>query len=334
MKQEDIKQMNEYFELIHVTDLTKIKKGDAIPESDYSLMVGEDKFLQFKFTEKEPVSALASPGLFEVAKVPGVGLQLEKVQFLQDRVLPEYTSTANITNKIDQFFKNIDKYKNHGIFPKRAMLFYGPPGTGKTQSINIVSKKYLATNDTLVLIWRTDRCDADDMSSFLKKVKYTPEIQRMILIAEDIGGGEIDVQHQRAVDSSLLALLDNSEQVYKVPTMILATTNYPQNLLSNLTDRPQRFDDLIEVGFPGGVERAKLLEFFAGTLTEEEKEEIAKPDYDTMSVAHLKEIMIRSDIYDISKIDAMRQLREQSEKVKRDFSEKKSMGLGMGFGDD
>ena len=331
MNQKDIRNMNEYFELINVTDLDSLAtKGGAIPESDYSLLTKDNQFLQFKYVEKEAVSAIAEPGLFEAVKIPGQGIGLEKVQFLQDKVLPEYTSTANISNRIDQFFKNIDKYKQHDIFPKRAMLFYGPPGTGKTQSINIVSKKYLATNDTLVLVWRTDRCDADDMSSFLKRLKYEDSIKRMILIAEDIGGGEIDVQHQRAVDSSLLAMLDNSEQVYKVPTMILATTNFPQNLLSNLTDRPQRFDDLIEVGFPGGQERVKLLEFFAGSLTEEEKEEIAKADYDSMSVAHLKEIIIRSDIYDISKIAAMRQLKEQSDKVKRDFSKKKSMGIGFG----
>lgn len=152
----------------------------------------------------------------------------------------------------------------------------------------------------------------------------------MILVAEDIGGIEIDQARIRS-ESALLSLLDNQEQTFKIPTYILATTNYPENFMGNLTNRPNRFDDKIRVGYPKGSARQELLKFYdkENLVDEPALVLIGSKKCDEFSPAHLREVIIRSAIYDQKPWDTIRAMIKEIEEYAKAFQEKGNMRTGL-----
>ena len=222
-------------------------------------------------------------------------------------------------------------YKKLGFeVPKRAMLLYGPAGTGKTSNITKVCKKYIQDNKTAVVTWATDRFEPYDVKEFIKSFKYEG-VEKLIFIAEDLGGVEMEEVRMKS-DPSLLSLLDNQEKTFKIPVLILATTNHPEMFLANLANRPNRFDDKIKVGFPNGESRKKLLSFFAKdhlTISEDVFKTISSDQCKEFSPAHMRELVIRSLIYDKTLDVVTKEMIEEIEAYKSAFPDKKKHGMGF-----
>lgn len=324
--------MASHFKLKKKTDLNTINLEDPLPESDFSLLTEDNKFLQFEFVETEEFSNkeyTIKSGIYTIS-LESQTMVLKSSGFSKASLLEDYVSTKDITSKINTFFNRIHIYEQLGEDPKRAMLLYGPPGAGKSVTISKICNDYAQSNDTTIVIWPSDKFEAKNVKDFIKRFDYTTNnISRLLLVIEDLGGVESGEGPRRYSESSLLSLLDNVEKTFKVPTMIIATTNYPEHFLENLTDRPQRFDDVMEVKRPNGEFRAKFLEFFSRVpVSEAAKELIKDKKYDNFSVAHVKEVVIRSALYDISLEEAIEKINEQSTRVKKGFKDNRRMGMG------
>ena len=244
------------------TNLDSLNIGDIINESDFASLTPEGNFVQLEYIDKSDFTRgnlEVKPGIFTIIKDMS-GYHLEPTNFTKDVIMEAFINTKQITDKADMFFENAPVYKEFGFdIAKRGILLYGPPGTGKSTSLAAIANKYTATNDTTVVVWNTDKYEAHEIKDFIKTFDYDKHgVKRLILIAEDIGGVEIDQVRMRS-DSSLLALLDNQEKTFTTTTLIIATTNYPEVFMGNLTNRPNRFDDKIEVGFPTAEARQSLL---------------------------------------------------------------------------
>lgn len=309
--------------------LSDLKIGDVVNESDFASMSPDGTFVQLEYVEDrdELPPYKVKPGIWAIAK-DMMGLTLVKTSFTKEDILEEFIYTKDITDKIDSFFSKLHVYKDFGIdVPTRKMMLYGPPGSGKTTAINKVAEKYASHGDTAVVVWHTDKFEAHTIKDFLKSFHYEPEVKKVILIVEDLGGVEVDEVRMRS-ESSLLSLLDNKESTFKIPTLVLSTTNFIQIFMGNLTNRPGRFDDKIKVSFPKAEYRKALLKFFSkDKATTEQMNLIESSKCDKFTPAHIRETIIRSAIYDKTMEAVIEELQQEIEIYNKGFDDRDRLGI-------
>lgn len=323
--------MSGHFKVKTITNLDDVKLGDVIPESDYAHISRSGNFIQLEYVEESGFKDKykVKPGIFAIQKT-NTGLILEPFNFIQDEILESFISTQDITTRVDCFFRNIHVYKEHGFeIPKRAAFLYGPGGTGKSTAVTTAIKKYLNDGQTLVVNFPTDKIDITVVKDFIASFDYGDSVKRMIFIMEDIGGVEVE-QTRVASQSSLLSLLDNNHKTYTIPTFIIATTNFPEMFLANIANRPGRFDDKIEVGYPKPEQRYELLKFFNKKELDEDATKLIKGNKcSEFSPAHIKEVIIRAAIHEKSLKDVISEISQEIELYKKNFVKNKSIGMGL-----
>ncbi|MEM4726290.1 MAG: ATP-binding protein [Nitrososphaerales archaeon] len=302
-----------------------------LPESDLCFQDAEYIY-QFKFVHPKDGKKLEiTPGTYLIVDSPN-GLNLEKFEFKQRFLLESISSTSKILNEARTFFSKLHVYEKLKRPKKRGVLLYSNPGMGKTAAIEKVCLD-LTNEDpgTVVLVWPTSDIEANDIVKMLSTdSKYSPECTRMVLIVEDIGGREYEGHRSNSrVESDLLNLLDGVGVIFKLPTFIIATTNYPESLLSALADRPGRFDLMLKLQPPSYEERIKLVEFLCKRpLSEEEKEALKLKEVDDFSIAHLEEVVVRAELHDKTYAQVIKELIDHRALFNRDFEEaNRSIGI-------
>ena len=312
------------------TQLKDLNIGDILDESDFSHATTEDEFLQFKYETFESKYAKydVEPGMFKICKSMQ-GFYLQPTSFAKDTILEEFVNTKEVEEIVDCFFNNLHVYSEMGIeIPKRNLLLWGAPGTGKTTSIAVVARKYLADNRTAIVTWDSNAFEAFEVKSFISSFDYK-NLDKIILIVEDIGGAENEGQRVRQ-DSSLLSLLDNSDKTFNIPVMIISTTNHPENLGAAIANRSGRFDDKIQVGFPNSEARAGLLNFFSKNTASKEALDLIKSNKcSEFPPSHIREAYVRSRLRSKPLEVVITDMMGEIEQYKKAFT-KPGRGLGLG----
>jgi AAA+ superfamily predicted ATPase len=319
--------MDSHFKFKSKTRFCDIKKGTTIPESD--LCFQDDTYVyQFEYVDenKDKEKIIIEPGVFSMT-AKSTGAVPKEIEIREQNILTSIVNTQSITTEANAFFGNLDIYEELGEEKARKLLIYSDPGMGKTSSItDYCNQSIQSDKGTVILIWPTSSVDSDDMLDFLtKKSKYDDKCSRMILVMEDIGGGEREGSSgARAVDSAMLDILDGIGVSFKVPTLIIATTNYPQNLLSALADRPGRFDKMIKLEPPTKEERVAIVEFISKRrLDKDEYDAVVSNDARDFSIAHWKEVVIRSLLHRKSLKESIKELIEHKKKFNQAFDDNK-----------
>lgn len=313
-----------HFKIIKITDLKEVQIDDVIPESDFSTVTPENKFVQMEYIrEKETKDRIKlEPGIWKICSSQQKGYYFEQTSFTVDKILDKYVKTKEIEDCVDTFFKNIDLYAEFGIeVPKRNLMIYGPGGTGKSTSITKICNKYIKDDDKMaVVVWHTSTFQPQEIKPLFSNIDYS-NIERMILVVEDLGGVEAKESRMNS-DSALLALLDNSEKSFEKPICIVATTNFPEMFLGNILDRPGRFDDKIKVGYPSKEARSELLAFFSkNTATQEELDLIKTKPFDSFSPAHIRECYVRARLKSKTISETLEEVRKEQQIFNKAFNE-------------
>jgi hypothetical protein len=325
------------FKITNKTLLKDIYDGkvEFVNESDLAIQ-DDGMLLQFEYIKDETQKNIViKPGYYNLEKTM-MGIDLTAMEFVDRELLTSVTNTAIITREADVFFKSLHIYDELKQPKKRGVILFGVPGCGKSVSI-IQAAKDLKAQDpgTVVINWPTSELDASGVFKFFTSFsEYDPACTKMILIVEDIGGGSHEGYSRRdAVDSSMLNLLDGINNVFKIPTVILATTNHPENLMASLADRPGRFDIMLEIGPPKYDERVALAEFIAKrSLTDEEKASLdgnINKGVEEFSIAHLQEIIMRSRLHNKTVDTVVKELIEHKKRFKVDFTKVKKTGFDL-----
>jgi hypothetical protein len=321
------------FTIKKITKFSALTEGQVLelPESDLCFQ-NEEQIVQMKYERPEEDKKYEiEPGIFTLTDTP-TGIVTTKVELKVRELLESVDNTKQILREARIFFSKLHIYERLKRPKKRGVLLYSKPGMGKTSAIEKFCGDAMNEDPgTVVLIWPTSDIEADSLVRFLTaRSEYAKECTRLILIIEDIGGGERDGEGGRmGVDSGMLNLLDGVGVTFRLPTFIVATTNHPENLLESLADRPGRFDLMLELNPPTPDERALLLEFVSKrSLSPEEITAIKNPSANHFSIAHLEEVAVRSELHDKTYPEVIKELAEHSKRFKKSFSKASSMGFG------
>ena len=323
--------MSGNFTLIKKTKFTDLTESVKLPKSDLALQ-DNGILYQFKYsTQKKEEKRKVKPGIWSM-KNTNFGIHLVATELGKKRLLLDAVNATAILEEANTFFSKLHVYEALGRQKKRGVLIYSAPGLGKSSTISHFCNEAIKQDPgTVVMVWPTSKIDSDDVLDFLATgSQYTKRCTKLILILEDIGGGERE-GGMRQVDAGLLNLLDGVSDVFKLPTFIIATTNHPENLLASLADRPGRFDLLLELTPPSGTERVKLLEFIAKRpLTDDEAALFLSKKCDGLSIAHLDEIVVRSLLHDKTLEETLNEILNHRKSVKAAFEKaKESVGFSL-----
>lgn len=320
-----------FFKLRKVTQFKELSVDMEIPESDLCFQ-NDDVIAQFEYIKPEEEEKFEiEPGTYTLVN-SNAGVRPAKTELRSYNLLTSIDNTSKIIKEAEIFFNKLDVYRELEQPMKRAVLMASKPGMGKTASISQICNTFVKTDPgTVVFNWPSSDVDADDVSKFLSVAsEYTKECTRLLLIIEDIGDSSSDEYRGRNSSAGLLNLLDGVGVAFKLPTFILATTNHPEQMVEALADRPGRFDLKIDLSPPNYIERVALAEFIAKRpLSEEEKQAFGTKGAENFSIAHIKEVIIRSRLHDKSYQDVINELVAHSKRFKEGFEDPKTVSLGI-----
>lgn len=321
--------------IVSVTDITKLRPGDELPiynSDDYWTQKGKRIEYLEDYLEKKNVLEAGSYSLIATNR----GLKCEEFESSSDTIDSNFFQTSlDFVQDIQTFLSNRKVFDRLKLSMRRGWLFWGPAGTGKTFAITKAVQK-LREDDpkALILYFRQDSIRTSDVVNWMTRSSLSEDVSCVVFVIEDLGGGEANVGTNEGmqVDSSTLAFLDGSYISWKVPTIFLSTTNYPQAMLENIIDRPGRFDQVMEMGFPKVQETSKYAEHLLGrALTDEEYKALSRNQF---SVAHVKELCLRVLVYNKDMVEEATLLMKYKEKVKNNFEPPKAqMGMGRTYSD-
>jgi hypothetical protein len=222
-----------------------------------------------------------------------------------------------------------DMYASLGVPHRRGVLMYGPPGNGKTTTIRYLGGRL---PQVAALILRPDNSfNGDTLDSAL--AEWTRQAPAMLIIED------LNWVLERVNVSTFLNALDGIDTPdANGGLLLIASTNHPDRLDAALSNRPGRFDVVVEVPLPSELLRLRFLRKHLATMDEPTLARLAA-DSHGLSFAHLGEVLRISGLAVIAAgrtertvgdlIDALRVVLATNESAERDFVAGPQFGLHM-----
>lgn len=256
------------------------------------------------------------------------GVNIERPELSWDDIILPSDMKAEIKQNIEGFMNGEGLYRRLNIPYKRGFLFTGLPGNGKTMLLKVIASNYKSI--PFIYFKFDNGSDNDDIDIVFKKAK---DLAPSIICFEDIDSlfkSEITLSH-------FLNKLDGFEE--RDGTLILATTNHPEEIDPALTSRPSRFDRVWMLNNPDyNCRKIFIQSHFNGLFSDSLIESIASRT-EGFSMAYLKELYITASMLAINKgldfpeenelMESLRVLTSQVKIAKRKFEFK---GETVGFG--
>lgn len=216
------------------------------------------------------------------------------------------TNSEKILHHIEKFWQRESVFRQYNFLWKRGILLFGPQGSGKTSLLNLVTKKAIKMDYTVIYV--------DTPGLAVEGLRIFREIEptrNLVVILEDI-----DSIINNHGESDMLRLLDGENQVDNI--VFIATTNYPENLNPRLINRPSRFDIVMKIDLPSEAARRYYLQR-VNPKFHKLNSDILKADFEKwvsdtkgFSVAHLKDLIVSVEIMGAPYLDSVSRLKKMS----------------------
>lgn len=312
---------------VKVLSVNKLIPGVEIDLHDFQISASDSDglitmvdFALSKLSDYHLHSYEVKPGFWRITPESG----------MQPLELPEETYFETETSKkLLRFFNNfctkLHIYDKYRLKKKRSILLGSVPGVGKSSLINYFLRSLKQQQSVCVL-----KIDSADVSwetvtqMFMQSKSDSAKL--IVLVIEDIGGTGLDNRYDR-VQSDMLNFLSGNSDIFKIPTLIVATTNFLNELSGTLTDRPDRFDRVEQVEPPKDEEVMILVEAFIGRpMSDVEKKALLGKRF---TPPYCIEAITRSEIDELTIEEAVEELVKQREKAQSKKHGERSSNLGF-----
>lgn len=158
-----------------------------------------------------------------------------------------------LNKDVIQFLKVMPILREKGLPNSRGIILSGPPGTGKTMMAKSIATK---ANVTTMLISAEMISSKSDVK---KAFKLCRKLSPTLMIIEDIDtAGTVSRKFtDHPILGEYLQAMDGMQP--NDGMLILATTNHTENIDPAISDRPGRFDRIIDVPLPNISQRRKMI---------------------------------------------------------------------------
>lgn len=303
-------------EIQNVLDVSRGAKASVSDDVRLHFMEGKDgpKAVLFTetYTEKPPVKEDETetdefaekwqlrPGSYWLHT--GEGLQAK--QFAPE-IYFETETSKKVLNIFDSFIKNVNVSKRYKRL-KRSYLIHSQPGCGKSALVRHFCRKISETPGLCVV--QADGSVDFTVLTHMFNAEYHKDLKMIVLVIEDMGLKD-HARNLSLYNSSCLNFLDGAASLFRVPTMIFATTNHAKELGPQFTNRPGRFNRIIKADLPSDEEVFALVEGYTGErLTSSEKEAFAGKG---LTPDHCIEAILRSKIEGMSMPEAVTEILDE-----------------------
>ena len=259
------------------------------------------------------------PGLYKVGS-DNYGYFYEKEYLDTSELIRFPDSVADIViNEFGSFWDKKEKYTNRGEPHKRGFLLWGPPGGGKTCTTSFIIQDFIKDGNVIFIF-------GYDLLNALRSFRSIEPNRKVLIVMEDIDSLIKDRHEEQAV----LEFLDGSIQHSN--TIVIATTNYPEELPDRIINRPSRFDRIAYVGCPSYEDRVLYLTKKSKSLSKPQIKGWAK-ETNGWTLAHLKELILAVEVFDlgydetVERINKMRSKQQHSVDYETEFRGKTKAGF-------
>jgi len=242
------------------------------------------------------------------------GIFIEKLPLSTSELIRFPNTIADqVICEFDSFWDKKDEYLSRGESHKRGFLLWGPPGGGKTCTVAFIMKDFIKAGN---IVFEFNSYLMDTLNYF-RKIEPT---RKIMVIIEDVD----NLMRNSDLEHALLQFLDGSVQ--HKDTIVIATTNYPEQLPDRVINRPSRFDRVSYIGTPSARDREIYIREKSKKLRSNSIKKWVR-ETEGFTLAHLKELIVSVEVFGISYKETMNRLNEMRKKdYKSDDYEKQLRG--------
>lgn len=259
------------------------------------------------------------PGAYGIVFVNDIATFVQLSVVTDDLVRLPDSKSDEVVSEIQKFWTLEETFRKYGYNHKRGFLLHGPPGSGKTATVTTVIAQMVERGGVVVVA--DGETHPNTMALMLSRFREIEVKRPLVIIMEDL-----DALIKNYGESDILAILDGEKSVSNA--VFIATTNYPEDLDGRITNRPSRFDRVVEIPVPNAESRKIYFESRELGINEEEIAKWVKAT-EGMSIAHCKELVVAvmcfGDTFEaaIARLSKMKRAPQSNDK-----------GRSMGFGAD
>lgn len=241
-----------------------------------------------------------------------------KTKVLTDDLIElDDSASIKVIAGIEKFWTSKSKFDQFGILFKRGILMWGPAGSGKTATVNLLMNDLVRRGGMVVLVQSPPLAIQG-----LHELRRIEPARPIIVVLEDI-----EEMINSYGEHGLLSLLDGEHQVSNV--VVLATTNYPEQLGERIINRPSRFDEVILVDMPSAKARYRYLKHVLKNTVPEEELQKWVIETDKLSIAHLRELIVATQCLGRPYLEVVTRLKKMKIRPNSERRGKEDAGFGM-----
>lgn len=244
------------------------------------------------------------PGYYTLHSSQTLGMYFYKENIESNKLyrLPNI-ATDIILNDISKFWTLEETYKKYHRVFRRNYLLYSAPGTGKSSLINLMCRelidKYKGIVFSLNCAW-----DIEAFPDAVRRVRKIEPDRKIIAIIEDI---DTFAHGNSELNTLLLNILDGNLKLSGIVT--IATTNHIELLEDRYTNRPSRFDRVVEFPLPNAESRKMFIE---KTVLPEDLEKINLDEWvektEGFTIDHINELILLFFVFGHTEDEAFEEL--------------------------